>query len=265
MNNNPIGIFDSGIGGLTVVKEVVKFLPFENIIYLGDTARVPYGPRSKEVIIKFALELTNFLLKRGIKVLLVACNTISATALDEIKKISPVPVIGVIAPAVKKALNKTKVKKIGVIGTVGTINSKAYEGIIHTFDPSVEVFSEPCPLFVPIAEEGFGSHKATKLIAQDYLSELKSSGIDTLILGCTHYPVLIDVVKEVMGEGINLIDSAQPTADEVKKLLQENDLLSDGKNSSLKILVTDAPKRVNHVASRFFGEELLDKIKKVTL
>lgn len=263
MNNNPIGVFDSGIGGLTVTKEIVKVLPNESIIYLGDTARVPYGVRSKEVITKFALELANFLLKRDVKVLVVACNTVSATALEEIKKISPVPVTGVIEAAVKKAISVTKTKKIGVIGTVGTINSKAYEDTIHTFDPSVEVISEPCPLFVPIAEEGFGSHQATKLIAQDYLSGIKNSGIDTLILGCTHYPVLVDVIKEVMGEKVELIDSAQPTAEELKKLLKERDLLSNGKKTTLEVLVTDAPKRVNQVASRFFGSVL--DIKKVTL
>ncbi len=265
MNDRPIGIFDSGIGGLTVVKEVIKALPHESIIYLGDTARVPYGPRSKEVIREFARQLTEFLLKKDIKCLVVACNTISAIALEEIKKISSVPVIGVIKPAAKKAVDITKLKKIGVIGTIGTINSASYEEEIQKLDSSVEVISEACPLFVPIAEEGFGSHQATKLIAQDYLSELKNSGIDTLILGCTHYPVLIDTIKEVMGEEITLIDSAKLTAEELKKLLEEKNLLSDNPNPSLRVLVTDAPQRVYLVASRFFGEDLEGKIKKVTL
>lgn len=265
MNDRPIGIFDSGIGGLTVVKEVIKALPHESIIYLGDTARVPYGPRSKEVIREFARQLTEFLLKKDIKCLVVACNTISAIALEEIKKISSVPVIGVIKPAAKKAVDITKLKKIGVIGTIGTINSASYEEEIQKLDSSVEVISEACPLFVPIAEEGFGSHQATKLIAQDYLSELKNSGIDTLILGCTHYPILIDTIKEVMGEEITLIDSAKLTAEELKKLLEEKNLLSDNPNPSLRVLVTDAPQRVYLVASRFFGEDLEGKIKKVTL
>lgn len=262
MNNNPIGVFDSGIGGLTVTKEIVRQLPNESIIYLGDTARVPYGPRSKEAITKFALELTEFLLKRKVKCLVVACNTISATCLDEITKISPVPVLGVVEPAVKFALQKGQ--KIGVIGTTGTINSKAYEKKISEFNSKIKVISVACPLFVPIAEEGFGDHLATKLIVEHYLSELKDAKIDTLILGCTHYPLLSKSIQEVIGR-VNLIDSAGPSALELEKLLQERSLLSENKNPTLEIFVTDAPGRVYEVASRFFGKELGDKIKKITL
>lgn len=265
MNNSPIGVFDSGIGGLTVTKEIVRLLPNENIIYLGDTARVPYGPRSKEVICSFAKELVNFLLKKKVKCLVVACNTISATCLPEIKKISPVPVIGVVDSAVKKSLAVTKNKKIGVIGTVGTINSKAYENAIKLIDSSIEVISVSCPLFVPLAEEGFHNHQATKSIAEDYLNHIKQSGIDCLILGCTHYPLLLDTIKETVGEDVVLIDSAEPTAESLKKLLEENDLLSNDINPTLEIFVTDAPERVYKVASRFFGQNLDTKIKKVIL
>lgn len=265
MSNAAIGIFDSGIGGLTVTKEIVKQLPYESIIYLGDTARVPYGTRSKEVVTKFAKELVNFLLKRDVKILVVACNTISAVALAEIEKISPVPVIGVVKPAVKKAIKATKNKKIGVIGTQGTIDSKAYETEIKKIDPEIEVVSVGCPLFVPLAEEGLHNHEATKLVAEDYLDEIKAAGVDTLILGCTHYPLLLDTIAETVGPQVRLIDSAQPTAEELKKMLEEKGLLADNPNSTLEIFVTDAPQRVFKVASRFFGKELKDKIKKVTL
>lgn len=265
MNKNPIGIFDSGIGGLTVTREVINALPYESIVYLGDTARIPYGTRSKEVITKFALELVNFLLKKGVKVLVVACNTISANSLEEIKKVSPVPVIGVIKPAIKAAIETTKNNKIGVIGTPGTINSKSYETGIKNADSSMEVVSVAAPLFVPIAEEGFSEHIATAMIAQEYLKEIKSSGVDTLILGCTHYPLLDDVIQKTVGDSITLVDSAKPTAEELKKILEDNDLLTDEKNPEYKFFVTDAPERVYKVASTFFGDELDDSIEKVTL
>lgn len=265
MDNQPIGVFDSGIGGLTVVKEILKVLPNESIIYLGDTARVPYGTRSKEVICKFALELTNFLLRKKVKCLVVACNTISATSLEEIKKISPVAVIGVIDPTVRKAVTITKNKKIGIIGTTGTINSKAYENTIYKLDTKIRVVSVACPLLVPIAEEGFSQHEATKMIVKDYLANLRHLSIDTLILGCTHYPLLESVIQEVVGKNVVLIDSAKLTAQALKKLLKEKDLFVKNKKKKLEFFVTDAPERVFDVAGRFFGSELKNKIKKVTL
>lgn len=265
MNNNPIGIFDSGIGGLTVAKEVVKRLPNESIIYLGDTARVPYGTRSKEVITQFAKELTNFLLKRNVKTLVVACNTISAVALSEIEKMSPVPVIGVVKPAVKKALEVTKNKRIGVIGTQGTIQSKAYEDEIKSKDAVAQVFSVGCPLFVPLAEEGLHNDKVTKLVAEDYLHDLTSSRIDTLILGCTHYPLLLKAISETVGDGVKLVDSAEPTVDELINILENENMLSDGSKITHEFFVTDAPERVFKIAKHFFGSEMKNKIKKVTL
>lgn len=265
MSSNPIGIFDSGIGGLTVTREIVKQLPNESIIYLGDTARVPYGTRSKEVITQFAKELTNFLLEKGVKCLVVACNTISAVALNEIEKISKVPVIGVVKPAVKKAAAVTKNKRIGVIGTQGTIQSKAYENEIKKMDPSIKVFSVGCPLFVPLAEEGLDNHEATRLVAEDYLDGIMASNIDTLILGCTHYPLLLETISETVGPNVELVDSAEPTAEELKKILQDRKLLSSNKNPAYEFYVTDAPERVFQVAGRFFGEDMVDKIKKVSL
>lgn len=264
IKSGPIGIFDSGIGGLTVTKEIVKKLPNESIIYIGDTARVPYGTRSKEVITKFAKELTEFLLKRKVKFLVVACNTISSVALNEIKKISPIPVIGVIIPAASRAAKVTKNKKIGVIGTQGTIASKAYESAIKKIDPKIKVISTACPLFVPLVEEGLGNHKATKLLAEDYLKDVIYAGVDTLILGCTHYPLLSEIISKTVGSKITLIDSAEPTAQQLKISLEKNNLLSDGKKPTLEFYVTDAPERVCQVAGRFFGKKL-KKITKVDL
>lgn len=265
MNSSPIGVFDSGIGGLTVVKEIIKVLPNESIIYLGDTARVPYGTRSKEMVTKFALELVKFLLKRKVKALVVACNTISALALDQIKKISPVPVVGVVLPAVAEAVRASKNKRIGVIGTQGTIESKVYEREIKKIDPSIEVFSVGCPLFVPMAEEGLHNHKATQLVARDYLDDILKAKVDTLILGCTHYPLLLETIKETVGPSVTLVDSAKPTAYALKKVLSDNDLFIPNQNPSLEFYVTDAPDRVFQVASRFFGSEPGSKIKKVIL
>ncbi len=263
MNFSPIGVFDSGIGGLTVVKEIIKVLPNESIIYLGDTARVPYGTRSKEVVTRFAKELVNFLLKKKVKVLVVACNTISAQSLDALKALSPVSLIDVLGPAVRKAVKSTKNKKIGVIGTQGTINSRAYEKAIQKLDPKIKVASVACPLFVPLVEEGLIDHVATKLIAKEYLDGFKN-GTDTLILGCTHYPILQKVIQQIVGE-ITIIDSAKPTAEALKKILEEKGLLSQSRYPTYEFYVTDAPERVYKVAGRFFGSELVSKIKKVTL
>lgn len=262
MNSSPIGVFDSGIGGLTVTKEIVKILPNESIIYLGDTARVPYGTRGKEVIKKFALELANFLLKRKVKFLVIACNTISATCLDEIKRISPVPVLGVIKPAVNQALETTTTKAVGVIGTRATISSRVYE---KELGKKIKVVACACPLFVPLAEEGLIEHDATKLIASKYLKMFTDSEIDTLILGCTHYPILKKIIQESVGLRVKLVDSAKPTAEELAKLLRDKKLMAENNNPKLEFFVTDAPQRVYQVASRFFGQNLVNQIKKVTL
>ena len=265
MNNNPIGIFDSGIGGLTVTREIIKLMPNESIIYLGDTARVPYGPRSKEVITKFALEMVNFLLRRKVKFLIVACNTISAVAYEEIKRLSPVPILGVLKPAVAKAAKVSKNGKIGVIGTVGTIKSNAYGKLLKSFRPDAQIFSCACPLFVPLAEEGLNHHQATKLVAKEYLGDLISKRVDTLILGCTHYPLLLDTIKETIGDGVIIIDSSRPTAQMLKERLKEADLLNKRGKASYHFFVTDAPERVFKVASRFFGEKINGRLKKINL
>lgn len=258
-------MFDSGIGGLTVVKEIIKELPNESIIYLGDTARVPYGTRGKDIIKKFALELTNFLLKRKVKFLVVACNTISSNCLEVIEYISPVPVLGVIQPAVDEALVTTRSGSIGVIGTPATILSKIYEKKIKKKNSKAKVLMKACTLFVPIAEEGLINHPATKLIAKDYLSGFNGSGVDTLILGCTHYPILRDTIQKTIGSKVTLIDSAKPTAKKLKEILEKKRLLNVSSKAKHEFYVTDAPERVYQVAANFFGDHLEKKLKQVKL
>ena len=262
--NEPIGVFDSGIGGLTVVKEIINTLPNESIIYLGDTARVPYGTRGKAVITKFALELANYLINKKVKFLVVSCNTISATCLKSIVEISPVPVIGVIEPAVSLAIKISRNGRIGVIGTQATVDSKIYEKEIKKILPDAKVFTKSGSLFVPLVEEGLGNHFATWQIAKEYLSGFKSTGIDTLILGCTHFPLLKEVIQDIVGPEVTLVDSARPTAEVLKQKLEELNLLNEG-NHFIKILVTDAPSRVYKVAGNFFGNHLPVKPVKITL
>lgn len=262
MNSNPIGVFDSGIGGLTIVKEIVHQLPNESIIYIGDTARVPYGTRGKAVIKKFALDLVNFLLKKEVKFLVIACNTISAICLDEIKRISPVPVLGVIKPAADLALKSTKNKIVGVIGTSATISSKIYE---KHLGKKVKVVSSACPLFVPLIEEGFINHHSTKLIAKEYLNEISQSLADILILGCTHYPILKEVIQDIVGKKVTLIDSAQPSAMELKSQLLERGILSHQKRPKYNFFVTDNTRRAQEIANRFFKNKISVKLQQVNL
>ena len=262
MNSNPIGVFDSGIGGLTVVKEIIQKLPNESIIYVGDTARVPYGTRGKLVIRKFALELVNFLLEKKVKVLVVACNTISATCLSEIKRISPVPVLGVIKPAVRFALKQTKTGLIGVIGTRATISSKVYE---KELGRKVKVKSVACPLFVPLAEEGLTKDPATKLIAGKYLKTFLDFKIDTLVLGCTHYPILRKAIQETVGESVTLVDSAKPTAEELKVFLENNNLLNKSKKPKYNFYVTDLIDRTQEIADGFFEGKIPIKLQIIAL
>jgi len=198
--DKPIGVFDSGIGGLTVVKEIIKLLPYENLVYFGDTARVPYGIKSKETIIKFSLENTLFLLQQDVKVIVVACNTSSSLALPIIRRHFKIPIIGVIMPGAKEAVYATKNKKIGVLGTRATINSNAYEEEIKRLDSGMHVYSQACPMFVPLVEEGWINDSITTKVAEKYLGLMRAKGVDTVILGCTHYPLLKSKIQEVMGK-----------------------------------------------------------------
>ncbi len=249
-----IGIFDSGIGGLTVLREIVIKLPQENIIYLGDTARVPYGIRSPETVTRYSFENTQFLLSQDIKLLVVACNTASAISLGAVKKEYPLPVIGVLEPGARAAVAATKTRKIGIIGTEATIGSGAYEREILRLAPDVKVFSLACPLFVPLAEEGWTDNDVAELVAERYLSPLRDSGIDTLVLGCTHYPLLKPVISRAVGADITLIDSAMETAKEVGEVLEKLKWRENGKSEGLhKFFVTDTPTRFEKIGKRFLG------------
>ena len=225
MNSNaPIGVFDSGVGGLTVVKEIMKALPNESIVYYGDTARVPYGSKSAETITAYSRQIAKFLMTQEVKAIVVACNTVSALALETIKEEFDVPFIGVVKPGAKMAAQATQNKRIGIIATEGTIQSGIYETFLKTTNPEVEVFGKACPLFVPLAEEGWLSDDVTKQVAERYLAELKEKQVDALVLGCTHYPLLRTLLRKVMGEEVTLVNPAYETAIELKQLLQEKGL-----------------------------------------
>ena len=255
--NRAIGVFDSGIGGLTVLKEIIKELPHESTIYLGDTARVPYGIRSPETVIRYSFENTQFLSSKDIKLLVVACNTASSISLDAIKNSISVPIVGVIEPGSKAAVRETKNQKIGVIGTDTTIKSNSYTKAIKSIDNSIEVFGLACPLFVPLIEEGWTEGTIATLIARQYLDRLKDKGIDTIVLGCTHYPLLKMVIAEVVGEGVSLIDSAVETSYEIKTILTTLNLNTEQKGPPLReFYVTDSPERFLMVGENFLGHKI---------
>ena len=266
MNSLPIGVFDSGLGGLTVLKEIVKLLPNENIIYLGDTARVPYGTRSKEVINNFSFEDANFLLKQDVKCLVIACNTASAMSYKFLKTKIKLPIFEVITPAVKKALKVTKNQKIGVIGTRATIGSNAYDKKIYSENASVKIFSKPCPLFVPFVEEGEIKGGLIEEISKKYLKEIITKKPDTLIMGCTHYPIIESVIKKVTKNSMVLINPGIEVARDLKKYLLENNLQNTNKKNGIhQYFVTDLNDRFLKVAELFLGYKLDGRIKKVNL
>ena len=222
----PIGVFDSGVGGLTVAREIMRQIPNEKIIYFGDTARVPYGSKSKETITKYARQIVRFLQGQNVKAIVVACNTASAYALEEIEKELDIPMLGVVKPGAKVAAETTKNGNIGVIGTEGTIGSQIYSTYINKINPEIKVIGKACPLFVPLVEEGLWEDPVTDEIATRYLDSLIDSGIDTLILVCTHYPLLRSTLRKIVGEGVTLVNPAYETARELKELLEEENLLN---------------------------------------
>jgi len=288
LNNKPIGVFDSGIGGLTVLKEIFRVLPNENTIYLGDTARVPYGSKSRDTIIRYSLETAEFLVKRGIKLFVVACNTASAFAITELEKRLKIPVIGVIEPGAKAAIEATKTKRIGIIGTEGTIKSNSYINAINTLrnkkiesikehgEKSLDryfeirsddfiVFTKACPLFVSLAEEGWTANDVALLTAEHYLRGLKKENLDSLVLGCTHYPALKDIISRVMGPDVKLIDSAIETARKVMDTLKENDIERKPDEKPVReFYVTDSPERFIKVGERFLQQKI-ERIEKIEL
>jgi glutamate racemase len=261
----PIGVFDSGIGGLTVVKKISQTFPDENIIYFGDTARVPYGSKSNSTVIEYSIQDARFLMNKGVKVIVAACNTASSIALSAIKKEFNIPVIGMIEPGARSAAEKTKTGKIGVIGTRATINNKAYSREIKKINPGLNVFEKACPLFVPLAEEGWIKHEAAYRIAEEYLKELREKKIDMLVLGCTHYPILSEVIQKVIGSNVTLIDSGVASAEALDNELSKADLYI-GRNvpGIQEFYVSDIPIKFKEVAELFFGRKI-NEVKKIEL
>ena len=257
MNDNPIGVFDSGVGGLTVVKELIKSLPYENIVYLGDTARVPYGTKSSETIKRFSIENAAFLKKFKVKLIIVACNTASSVALPILRKRFSVPVIGVIGPGAMKAVATTRNNRIGVIGTPATIKSNAYEKEIKRFSSGKKVFSVACPLFVPIAEEGSLSSRITIDVVSMYLKPLMKKNIDTLVLGCTHYPLLRNAITKVVGKNVRIIDSAVSVAEEVAVMLEGRDVLRISlKKPDYRFFATDTVEQFVKTGEKFLKRKI---------
>jgi len=260
-----IGVFDSGIGGLTVVRALLEQLPEENIVYFGDTARVPYGTKSVEVISRYAREDAELLLSYDVKMIVVACNTVSSVAMDVLRNNFTVPIIGMIEPGAETALKVSRRKRIGVIGTMATISSNAYTNALISRKKGVTVFSQACPLFVPLAEEGLDEHLAAEIIAREYLQQLVSEKIDTLILGCTHYPILRKTIQKVVGENVVLIDSGRSAAKQVEQYLERHDLLNSQQDRAEHLfLVSDVPQKFEELGKRFLGRSLGD-VKKVEL
>jgi glutamate racemase len=257
MNASPIGIFDSGIGGLTVVRAVYERLPHESTVYFGDTARVPYGPKSPETVTRYSLEILDWLLKQGVKAVVIACNTSTAHALETLQTQSPVPVIGVIEPGARAAAAASTTGPIGVIGTAGTIASNAYARAIQRARPGTRVEQKACPLFVPLVEEGWFEHPAAELIAREYLEPLRQARVDTLVLGCTHYPLLKPLLQRVMGPEVRLIDSGEETAAAVEQALGTASLAAPaGATAVHRFAVSDDEVRFRQVGARFIGERM---------
>lgn len=254
----PIGVFDSGIGGLTVVREILSQLPNEDVIYFGDTARVPYGPKSPETVRRYASEITAYLRGEGVKAVVVACNTATAHALGSLREEFDLPIVGVIEPGSRAASRASRSGHVGVIGTHGTIASHAYDRAIHAIDPNVRVEAKACPLFVPFVEEGWTEHAALQLVANEYLRPLAATGVDTLVLGCTHYPLLKSVIGSAVGTDMVLIDSAEETAAETGRMLSSHKLQHPARRDTAKLrfIASDAPDQFLKLGQRFLGSAI---------
>jgi glutamate racemase len=259
-----VGIFDSGVGGLTVLRQLADRLADESFIYLGDTARVPYGTKSAETVIRYAKACANLLYRRGIKLLVVACNTASAYALDVLRDDLTVPVVGVIEPGARNAAASSRNGRIGVVGTVGTIRSGVYEAAIRTLAPQAKVFCKACPLFVPLAEEGWTQGTVPRQVAREYLQELAIHGIDTLVLGCTHYPLLKPVIAEAMTDSVTLVDSAEAAAAVVGATIERMGLTTPRPSGPRhRFLVTDDPEAFCRIGKHFMGAGITDELANV--
>ena len=256
-DSRPIGVFDSGLGGLTVVKAIKEKLPNENIVYLGDTARVPYGNKSTLLVTGYATQITNFLLGENAKLIVVACNTASALALPALQSEFLVPILGVIIPGSQAAVHATRNKHVGVIGTTATINSNAYTQALREIESSIQITAQACPLFVPLVEEGWLNGPVPSEITASYLKNINVENVDTLILGCTHYPLLKPMIQDIVNDNTVLIDSAETVAEEVAIILIEKKMSADSSNKGLlKCFVTDSPVQFENIAKRFLGYSL---------
>ena len=263
----PIGVFDSGVGGLTVAREIMRQLPKEDIVYFGDTARVPYGSKSKDNIIRYSRQIVRFLQTKDVKAIVIACNTASALALDIVRNETDIPVLGVVVPGAKSALQATRTKKIGVIGTEATIRSEMYTKVMKEMEPDVKVTGKACPLFVPLVEEGFAKHHVTEEIIEYYLKSMKESDIDTLILGCTHYPLLRSGIRSYMGEEVNIVNPAYETAMNLKQLLEEKQIakdVSEGAHAEYDFYVSDAAEKFRQFAGTIWPCEI-DTTKQINI
>jgi glutamate racemase len=257
MDNRPIGVFDSGLGGLTVVKELMRVLPAEDIVYFGDTARIPYGTRSREMVTKYSSQCIRFLVKKNVKMAVIACNTVSASSFDSLSAMFDLPLVSVIQPGALAAVNATQNGRVGVIGTSGTIHSRAYPNAIKGLNPQIQVIDQACTLFVSIVEEGWSDTKVAFLTAQQYLKDIKKRDVDTLVLGCTHYPLLENTISNVMGSSVKLINPAINTAEQVKKILTDINGLNNGeKEAEIQYYVSDFGQSFQKIGSHFLGRKI---------
>jgi glutamate racemase len=256
VNSGKIGIFDSGVGGLTVVRAINDLLPDESVVYFGDTARVPYGSKSPETVIRFSLEAAEFLLGKDVKLLVAACNTASSVSLPALSEFADVPVIGVIEPGAGAASEATRSGIVGVIGTLGTISSGAYQKALKSFDSVRRVIAQPTPLLVSLVEEGWLDHRITGLVLEEYTGPLIHEGIDTLVLGCTHYPLLKKALSNILGDDITLVDSAESTASKVAEILDDGELRSTTDSGENYFYVSDIPLKFQEIAQRFLGRTI---------
>ena len=268
MDDRPIGVFDSGLGGLTAVREIRSILPFENIIYFGDTSRVPYGGRSQEILLKYARQDIHFLRSFDIKALLVACGTVSTTALPTLEKESDLPILGVVEPACRRALAVTRSKRVGLIATAASVRSGAYERTIAAMDGGVTVIARACPLFVPLVENGRYrvGDSVIETVAREYLEPLKETGIDTLILGCTHYPLLTEIIGDIMGPGVTLVSAGEESAFELKRMLKARNLRADeDRQGESEFYVSDRAEDFENIASVFLQENLRHTARRIDI
>ena len=268
MDRRPIGVFDSGLGGLTAVRSLRSILPGENLVYFGDTARVPYGGRSKETILKYARQDVRFLRSFDLKAILIACGTVTTTSLDTLQAENDLPIVGVVEPTCRRALLVTKTKKVGMIATLASVRSGAYEATLRRLDPTVEVICKPCPLFVPLVENGRFRRGdiVIETVAREYLEPLKATGIDTLILGCTHYPLLTEIIGDIMGPGVTLVSAGEESAFELKRMLKARNLRADeDRQGESEFYVSDRAEDFENIASVFLQENLRHTARRIDI